>query len=553
MATQVMLVLLAALACTANGREFLGAKRKIDSAAAKAELNGLLNEVLGHGHGFAESRLKKIHTVLDPMFKALPKNRQGYVSAPVMRYAIRRYFSQSHGWMVKGFNAYEDQTNTSEQEILQSKLPGYVRSVLEDRFADQGFSLDAVVALAATVERMAFDEVSRGVELAFWLNDIDRYQAVSREQLQEIITSFLVVEVLEGTENKEKHIKEKNRIYRRYPHWGTTILFLQDTIGSDVFQRQGSLNPFTDREVFSFEDAARISEHISFQFGKWSEHECQQMKDMLVGMDVYGTGRVKLSDFYGGWAKDGAWQFLEPSEQLRQAGALDESSTWIGPQVMIPNYIYAMSNCITSQPYYQICCINECDRVFQQLESRIVAPRATASEVIGALESGVYAPVNISALDRDRLHQIADVNHGQVPMYGRLFARWLHFVYPLECAYPHADGVVKPMTQREWKEMVGAKEESVTDDEIIQHLGSDFARRAPSPDAGASMWSLDESLLDDATSSDFAASSIRTLLRILVQIGMLVGFVSLLMPLMPLITALMRFDAKGKKTIEYDV
>jgi hypothetical protein len=50
---------------------------------------------------------------------------------------------------------------------------------------------------------MAFDEVVRGVELAFWLNDIDRYQTVSRGQLTEIISSFLIVEVLEGTDQKE--------------------------------------------------------------------------------------------------------------------------------------------------------------------------------------------------------------------------------------------------------------------------------------------------------------------------------------------------------------
>merc|ERR1719379_254346 len=288
--------------------------------------------------------------------------------------------------MVKGFNAYEDQGNLTEKDILQSKLPGYIRSVLEDRFAHQGFSLDAVVALAATGERMAFDEVVRGVELAFSLNDVDRYQVVSKDELTEIISSFLIVEMLEGTENKTKHIKEKKRIHRRYPHWGTTILFLKDTIGSDLFQRQGTLNPFTNNEAWSFEDAARISERISEEFGSWSNHECHEMKDMLMEMDLHGTGRVKMSDFYS-YSKDGAWQFLEPSEQLRQAGALDESSTWIGPQVMIPNYIYAMSNCITSQPYYQICCINECDHVFQQLESRIVAPRANVSEVISVLES----------------------------------------------------------------------------------------------------------------------------------------------------------------------
>merc|ERR1719379_1889506 len=206
------LVLLVAFVSTVSGREFLGAKRKVSSAAAKAELNSVLDEVLGQGHGLADARLRKIHKTLDPLFRALPKNRQGYLSAPVMRYAVRRYFSQTHGWIVKGFNPHEEQANTSivgESDMLQSKLPGYIRSVLEDRFAVQGFSLDAVVALVATVERMAFDEVVRGVELAYYLNDADRYQTVSRDELTEIISSFLIVEMLEGTENKTKHMRER--------------------------------------------------------------------------------------------------------------------------------------------------------------------------------------------------------------------------------------------------------------------------------------------------------------------------------------------------------
>merc|ERR1719335_1450389 len=108
-----MLVILAAVASIANGREFLGAKRKVSSAAAKAELNGVLDEVLGQGHGLADARLRKIHRTLDPLFRALPKNWYGHVSAPVMRYAARRYFSQTHGWIVRGFNAHEEQQNAS--------------------------------------------------------------------------------------------------------------------------------------------------------------------------------------------------------------------------------------------------------------------------------------------------------------------------------------------------------------------------------------------------------------------------------------------------------
>merc|ERR1719265_1962004 len=115
-------------------------------------------------------------------------------------------------------------------------------------------------------------------------------------------------------------------------------------------------------------------------------------------IDVHGTGHVKLSDFYQ-YSVNGAWQFFEPAEQLRKIGALDESSRQLGPQVMIPNYISSLSNCITSAPYYSICCLNECDHVFQQIEARIAAPSATAQQIISALEVGLYA-VNVSAMHR---------------------------------------------------------------------------------------------------------------------------------------------------------
>merc|ERR1719408_870140 len=122
-----MLVILAGLVATASGREFLGAKRKVSSAAVKAELNGVLGEVLGQGHGLADARVRKIHKTLDPLFRALPKNRRGYISAPVMRYAVRRYFSQTHGWIVRGFNAYEEQQGNAsivgDSDMLQTKLP----------------------------------------------------------------------------------------------------------------------------------------------------------------------------------------------------------------------------------------------------------------------------------------------------------------------------------------------------------------------------------------------------------------------------------------------
>merc|ERR1719393_811586 len=189
-----------------------------------------------------------------------------------------------------------------------------------------------------------------------------------------------------GTTDKEQHLFDKKYINQRYPHWQTTLLFLTDIAGSDIFQRSSSANPFVEEQKFFFGDLIRMSERISEEFGPWSNHECHDMKDLLAQRDVHGSGRVKLADFYRK-SQDGAWQFTEQSEYLRQLGVLDESSPSVGPQVLIPNYITGLSNCITSAPYYSICCLNECDQIYQHVEALIQKSAATTMEILKALES----------------------------------------------------------------------------------------------------------------------------------------------------------------------
>merc|ERR1719456_1391794 len=108
----------------------------------------------------------------------------------------------------------------------------------------------------------------------------------------------------------------------------------------------------------------------------------------LAEMDQHATGRVKLSDFYGA-SQGGAWQFLETSEYLGVIGALDTSSTHNGPQVLIANYITGTNNCISSTPYYNVCCLNECDGIYEHLEAQIGRSTASAAEITRAIEGGI--------------------------------------------------------------------------------------------------------------------------------------------------------------------
>merc|ERR550537_1136317 len=174
---------------------------------------------------------------------------------------------------------------------------------------------------------------------------------------------------------------------------------------NDRFERMNKRNPFVDSEKFSFEDATRIAQRLTEDFGPASNHECSMIKDKLAEMDVHATGRVKLSDFYGK-GKGDDWQFLESVDYLRTLGALDESSTLQGPQVIIPNYVSGLSNCITSAAYYSVCCINDCDKVYQHLEQDLTSPYATASEILKSVDSMPLGS-NISETARTRLDQVA--------------------------------------------------------------------------------------------------------------------------------------------------
>merc|ERR1719375_47756 len=88
-------------------------------------------------------------------------------------------------------------------------------------------------------------------------------------------------------------------------------------------------------------------------------------------------------------------------------------------------------------------------------------------------------------------------------MHGRLLAQWLHFVFPHDCPYPHTSGtVLAPKTQEQWRAQVGPEAESVTEEEVLQHLETETSLRPPSREAGKLMWVLEESVLDSTTPSD---------------------------------------------------
>jgi len=219
-----------------------------------------------------------------------------------------------------------------------------------------------------------------------------------------------------------------------------------------------------------------------------------------------GSGRVRLGDFYSGQS----FHFSESVDYLRQLGALDESNK-ANLRVIIPNYLNAPSNCIASSAYYGVCCIDECEEIVSQLERKLQAPTASPAEVaailpmqLGDLQSpSVAGNRTLSKAILDKLQELAEHHGGRVPIHGRLFAQWLHVVYPRECPYPHVSGTIQPKTGKEWKasgkSVKARQEEKQQYIEVASRLkeGPRQQSATEADDLCNAMWTMEEELVDE--------------------------------------------------------
>merc|ERR1719498_2326148 len=220
-----------------------------------------------------------------------------------------------------------------------------------------------------------------------------------------------------------------------------------------------------------FASLAAVVEAVGEEFGTFQDLECQQMKQTLTKMEYRGTGRVRLADFYKP-ALDGAWTFQESASYLRALGALDESDP-AQPSVMMVNYITSATNCIASSGFYSVCCKNECEGLLGHIEEKIGAPEASPATISALIENlpsqTISAPQKLSSSLLNRLNEIAAGHGGMVPLHGRLFAQWMHHVYPRECPYPHVSGTTDAMLPDVFMDESGS-DPTATEEEMKQYV-----------------------------------------------------------------------------------
>jgi len=504
---------LLALARPVAGDGFLGGKRAghRDFHNLDQELQVAMNEVLGcKGAGAELIRRDDAATErrLAPVWESLPKNKQGRVEWRLLRYMTHRYFMQRSSLLVRGIEPGRQLSSSDHgaADILSSQVPSIAQMVLEGRQAEQGFSLKDAVAMVATLEQLIFDSDGALLASVYQAMNTTSHRRLDQAELHKLLKVYMVHWMMgddvEGAAILSKGIQsgDQTQLEQTFPQWRNIEGLVDGTIKTLEFSRQREARQGAMAKDFSFEDAHHVVGNIGEGFASFWEGQCQEIKSSLVAMDKTGTGRVRLSDFYGA-NLNGEWRFAESEAYLRQLGALDESSSWAGKQVIIPNYLQSASNCIVSRPHYLVCCVNECEDTLGEIERAIGAPTALPEDIIRMVgnmtDFDSNQPLKLDGALQGQLQSIADTHGGKVPLHGRLFAQWLHYVMPRECPFPHKAGATASVTPQQFGDNYMATETEVktiaqTETPAVEF--QDFEKDL------MSQWSEDEELPGDYSS-----------------------------------------------------
>jgi hypothetical protein len=533
----LMLLTLSANSVCVRANTFLKAKPTSHQERISEEdiQTSLLAEVEGtFGEGSASSRLKQMKESLAPMFAALPKNENGYLSHSTVRYALHRLFVQRHGWFIKGLHEAGGHRNSSaDVGILKEQVPAYVQDLFEKRLKGRGFGLHELGVLAATVEHLVHNEAIKRLGDVFKVYDYLPSSPLNEDQVDEVLDMYMTGYILGenlATMTFQEAMDAKDEMPDIFMAWNATKDFVR-SVRKNITQYESSAEQRASGSI-EFSLVARTAERIGEQFGAFQDHECKHIKASLVAMEEAGTGRVRLSDFWRPALNDpnGSWQFGESLSYLRQLGVLDESDAK-NLRVIIPNYVSSPSNCIASSSFYSVCCMDECEGLLGHLEIKIAAPEAAPEQiamlVTGLSSSSVAAPRKLSQVLRQRLDEIAEVHGGSVQLHGRLFAQWMHHAFPRECPYPHLSGTTNPQTPDEWLQSTG-EETMATEEEMQGVIEQDQSNRTQAPHIDSLPWSSSEELLFErrgASERSGVVSTIRNILLVSAMLATMYSFV----------------------------
>jgi len=448
---------------------------------AKEELAWALDTALSTVHRKDANSLKQIAVLLEASYEALPKGPQGSLSETSLRYLVHSYFMKEHGWLIRGLEHTNGDIADSDSDmlLLKDKLPFFIQIFFHMIERRAEYMLSDAVALVAALEHLILNEGIAVLEQAYAMNGLSTEKELQEEELLAALKTFLQLftfgnhhDLWGADEHGPSVVQYDSKMMNeKWPTWSDREFMMLDVEKSQDFLSMSQANPFKARVSFSFEQVSTTAMAVSTEVGRMHNMDCQDLKAGLAEFDTTGSGRVSLKDFYSK-GQIGFWELRDSTSFLRQLGALDETSESLGPRVIIPNYVTAISNCEAPSDYFSICCIHECQGLMTQLERQLKHASAAPERILGVVErlqsSTIMAPRNLSDSLVGSLNQIAEQRDGQVLLHGRLFAQWMHYAFPHECPYPHMSKKFNPLTEKDWVKLNAGESTTVTHEELAR-------------------------------------------------------------------------------------
>lgn len=457
-----------------------------------------------HAAGGAAAHLSELELELRPLWQTVPKNKYGRVEWRMLRYVAHRYFTKQSALLVRGFEpaALSDDDGPSRLKAAQDS-PLMDALIGGHQEQELGYTLHDAASMVATIEQLIFNSEDALLLIAYSVRGRSPTTSLSLDDLGTVLEVYLAFWIVSNGEDVKGlyHVAKNRSLLRRVlPSWDSVHEFGIGVLRSRLWQRRRTLRPGDGAMVmqgrFSFADAHDVVGEITRTFAPFWENQCQSIKSALQAIDTAGTGRVSLSRFYRA-RQEGEMRFGESEAYLRELGILEESNPMRGPQLLIPNYVQGISNCIVSSANYHICCVNECEEVLNDIEADVGGPLGTPEKILSSLvgrSSLDDEPPRISAQLRNQLRRLAETHGGQVPLHGRLFAQWLHYAFPQECIFPHKAGSTRAVSIHDLGDAAYSSE-----NEIQRHASSAELEESAAleEERWMSQWSEEEELLAD--------------------------------------------------------
>eukprot|EP00928_Gymnodinium_smaydae_P011818 TRINITY_DN14325_c0_g2_i2.p1 TRINITY_DN14325_c0_g2~~TRINITY_DN14325_c0_g2_i2.p1 ORF type:complete len:610 (+),score=137.84 TRINITY_DN14325_c0_g2_i2:197-1831(+) len=510
-----------------SSRQFLGA-RPIDARGPADLLAELQSEehLMEFDHAsMTTARTERLEAALLPLFKIASNDVNGRVDANAARYLLHRLFANRHGWFVNALEAHD--VNTSASQVGQA-LYG----------SGESFSLRQIARFAAALETLVHAENIKRLQQVFSLHDYSRDKAYDEHSAKKVIEAYMVYFLTIAL--PDEPFDDLLEYCERIPEWPDTLLFVEEVRKNVVDREEGGFMSLWNLTL-------QVVEEIGERYGKWQNKQCVELKSKLMQMELPGTGRVPLSNFWKPFLKDERWPFVESVETLETMGALDNREPE-HPFVIIPNYVYSTNNCLAGSTYYDVCCLNECETILGEIERQISAPAATPqrlAELLSKLPSStVEAPRVLPATLLQRLENIASQYQGLVPLHGRLFAQVLHHIYPRECPFPQVSRT--NLVEDERRDMRVEEDARVSQAYVMK-----FARTAlDAKDSNLAAtnelpWTEEEEIFLQSLSFDPAGGAASEVTMLVPVSGLLVALALVLRFNVPLLK-LSVFPSKGK-------